>query len=208
MVKLHFCLLLFLPMFALAQTQPEVLSALQKANAYFMAKWPDSAKELVTTIARPSHIWTRSVYYEGLMALYSIHPEKSFYDYAVDWGQKHRWELRNGPTVRNADDQCAGQTYIDLYKIDPQPERIAAVKTCIDNMIAGEKCDDWHWVDAIQMAMPVFTRLGVLYKDTSYFRKMYDLYHYTKTKHGPNGLYNPDEHLWWRDKDFAPPYKE
>jgi len=21
-------------------------------------------------------------------------------------------------------------------------------------------------------------------------------------------LYNPDEHLWWRDKDFAPPYKE
>jgi hypothetical protein len=37
---------------------------------------------------------------------------------------------------------------------------------------------------------------------------MYDLYHFTKTAHGTNGLYNPQEHLWWRDKDFVPPYKE
>jgi hypothetical protein len=58
------------------------------------------------------------------------------------------------------------------------------------------------------MAMPVFTRLGALYKDTVYFQKMYDLYHYTKYTHGVHGLYNPDEHLWWRDKDFVPPYKE
>ncbi len=51
-------------------------------------------------------------------------------------------------------------------------------------------------------------KLGVYYKDTSYFRKMYDLYHFTKTVHGGNGLYSPLEHLWWRDKDFVPPYKE
>ena len=31
---------------------------------------------------------------------------------------------------------------------------------------------------------------------------------YSKTKHGGNGLYNPVDHLWWRDKDFVPPYKE
>ena len=35
--------------------------------------------------------------------------------------------------------------------------------------------------DAGEGAMPVFAKPGVLYKDTSYFRKMYDLYHYTKT---------------------------
>jgi hypothetical protein len=37
---------------------------------------------------------------------------------------------------------------------------------------------------------------------------MYDMYAFTKTKHGGNGLYNASDRLWWRDKDFVPPYKE
>jgi rhamnogalacturonyl hydrolase YesR len=191
-----------------AVTQKAILQSMRSANTYFMNKWPDPGKQIVTNQARPSNIWTRAVYYEGLMALYTLDPKKEYYDYAVDWGVKHHWTPRNGSKTRNADDQCAGQTYIDLYNIDRRPERIDSIKASIDKMKAGEKCDDWHWVDAIQMAMPVFARLGVLYKDTSYFRKMYDLYHYTKTEHGVHGLYNSEEHLWWRDKDFVPPYKE
>lgn len=193
---------------AQAPQQQDILKAMRLANSYFMGKWPDPGTEIVTNIARPSSIWTRAVYYEGLMALYSIDPKKEYTDYAIDWGNKHHWTPRNGTRNRNADDQCAGQTWIDLYNIDPQPQRIDSIKASIDNMVHSDKADDWHWVDAIQMAMPVFTRLGVQYHDTAYFRKMYDLYHYTKTKHGPSGLYNADEHLWWRDKDFAPPYKE
>jgi rhamnogalacturonyl hydrolase YesR len=188
--------------------QKDVLAAMRLANSYFMKKWPDPGKEIVTNVARPSHIWTRGVYYEGLMALYSIDIDKSYYDYAVDWGVKHQWMPRNGITDRNADDQCCGQTWIDLFGIDSVQDRVTNIKACIDNMVKSEKCDDWNWVDAIQMSMPVFTQLGVLYRDSSYFRKMYDLYHYTKTKHGTRGLYNADEHLWWRDKDFVPPYKE
>ncbi|HVS97209.1 MAG TPA: glycoside hydrolase family 88 protein [Puia sp.] len=203
--------LVTLPPTAPAQTpspvprQPDVLNAMRVANAYFMHKWPDPGQQIVTNVARPSHIWTRAVYYEGLMALYSIDPKKEYYDYAVDWGEKHQWMPRNGVTDRNADDQCAGQTWIDLYQFDPQPARVGNIKTCIDNMVHSDRADDWHWVDALQMAMPVFTRLGVLYQDTSYFRKMYDLYHHTKTG---LGLYNTTDHLWWRDKDFVPPYKE
>jgi unsaturated rhamnogalacturonyl hydrolase len=185
-----------------------VLAAMRRANAYFMNKWTDPGQEIITNKTRPSNIWTRGVYYEGLMALYAVDKKKKYYDYAVDWGNKHQWTPRSGVTGRNADDQCCGQTYIDLYKIDPRPERIAGIKACIDNMVSGDKCDDWNWIDAIQMAMPVFARLGVVYGDTAYFRKMYDLYHYTKMYHGGNGLYNAQEHLWWRDKDFVPPYKE
>ena len=192
-----------------APTQKEILHSMRLANAYFSNKWPDPGQQIVTNIARPSNIWTRAVYYEGLMALYSIDPKKEYTDYAIDWGAKHQWTPRNGVKGRNADDQCCGQTFLDLFQINPtHPEWIAPIKTMIDNMLPGEKCDDWNWVDAIQMAMPLFTRLGVLYKDTAYFRKMYDLYHYTKFIHGVHGLYNPDEHLWWRDKDFVPPYKE
>ena len=185
-----------------------ILNSMQLANQYFMDKWPDAGKTIITNKERSSTIWTRSVYYEGLMALNKIAPQSAFYDYAVQWGEKHNWQLVGGVNTRHADNHCAGQTYIDLYLIDKKEERIRDIKASVDLMVQSDKKDDWSWVDALQMAMPVFTRLGVIYKDTNYFRKMYDLYSFSKNQHGGNGLYNKAEHLWWRDKDFVPPYKE
>src|SRR5882762_6738793 len=188
------------PLSLSAQSLPnkkETLQKLRLANQYFMQAWPDAGKEIVTNQARPSNIWTRAVYYEGLMALYSIDKNKAYYDYAVSWGEKHNWGLRGGTTIRNADNQCCGQTYIDLYLLDKKPERIKDIKASIDGMMATQKIDDWTWIDAIQMAIPVFTRLGVEYKDTSYFRRMTDMYLYSKYKQGGNGLYNTTDHLWW-----------
>jgi rhamnogalacturonyl hydrolase YesR len=195
----------------LAQKVPakkDVLAAMQLTNQYFMNKWPDPGKPIVTNRERPSNIWTRAVYYEGLMALYAIDKKKAYYDYAVDWGTKHNWGLRDGIQTRSADNQCCGQTYIDLYLLDKKEERIKDIKASIDLMKTTAKIDDWSWIDALQMAMPVYVRLGKLYNDTSYYNRMYDMYAFTKHKHGDNGLYNGAEHLWWRDKDFDPPYKE
>jgi len=185
----------------------EILKNLQLANDYFVKKWPDTGKSIITNRERPSNIWTRGVYYEGLLALYKIDKQKSYYDYAVSWGENHKWGLRNGIQTRNGDDQCCGQTYIDLYLIDKKEERIKDIKASIDLMLEADKKDDWWWIDALQMAMPVMAQLGGIYKDDRYFEKMYDLYNYTKTVHGVNGLFNPKEGLWWRDKDFVPPYK-
>ena len=70
------------------------------------------------------------------------------------------------------------------------------------------RIDDWNWIDALQMAMPVFAKLGVICQDNSYYKRMYDMYMYTKLKHGTNGLYNRKDGLWWRDSDFDPPYTE
>jgi len=75
-------------------------------------------------------------------------------------------------------------------------------------MLATDKIDDWNWIDAMQMAMPVFARLGTIYNDKRYYDRMNEMYLYTKLKHGTNGLYSTIDHLWWRDKDFVPPYKE
>ena len=110
----------------------EVLTSMQLTNQYFMNKWPDAGKSIITNKERPSNIWTRAVYYEGLMALYTIDPKKEYYDYAVQWGDKHNWGLRDGIETRNADDQACGQTYIDLYLIDKRPERIKDIKASID----------------------------------------------------------------------------
>ena len=172
--KLLVCLL-FIASMTLAQKLPpkkELLKAMTSANAYFMNKWPDVGKPIVgKDRTRPSNIWTRGVYYEGLMALYKLDPQKSYLDYAVSWGEAHKWGLRNGITTRNGDDQCCGQTYIDLYLIDKKEERIRDIKACMDNMVNSDKKDDWSWVDALQMAMPVFAKLGVLYNDNRYYEK-------------------------------------
>src|SRR5690606_14748991 len=141
------------------------------------------------------------------MALCQIDPDKRYYDYAVDWGTQHKWSMRNGVETRNADDQACGQIYLDLYEMDPQPERMAAIKQNIDYIIRSGKVDDWTWIDAIQMAMPVFAKLGVMLNDERYFDYMYKMYTHTKAVEG-GGLYNPEDKLWWRDKDFVPPYKE
>jgi rhamnogalacturonyl hydrolase YesR len=189
-------------------SQKEVLDKMILTNAYFMAKWPDPGQVIVNDKTRPSHIWTRAVYYEGLMSLYNINKDKAYYDYAVAWGESHQWGLNGGIQVRNADNQCCGQTYIDLYLIDKKPERIKDLKACIDLMVASDKIDDWTWIDALQMGMPVFARLGLLYNDNKYYERMYQMYYHSKTVQGGKGLYNPKDHLWWRDKDFVAPYKE
>ena len=111
-------------------------------------------------------------------------------------------------TTRNGDNQACGQTYIDLYLLNKNEERIKNIKASIDSMMATDKIDDWWWVDALQMAMPVFAKLGNVYHDTSYFNRMYNMYAYTRNEQAGNGLYNPADGLWWRDKDFVPPYKE
>lgn len=186
-----------------------VLEKMTIANKYFMDKWHDVGKPIVTDRVRASNIWTRAVYYEGLMELYKIDPRPEYLDYIVKWGEFHKWNLRDGNTfTRNADNQCAGQIYIDLYLIDPKPERIKYIKMSIDSMLNTNKIDDWYWIDALQMAMPVFAKLGKIYNDNRYFKRMYEMYLYTRDSIGGSGLYNKEEHLWWRDKDFLPPYKE
>jgi rhamnogalacturonyl hydrolase YesR len=198
-------------LFASAEPLPPrdaILSKLRVANEHFMTEWPDPAKPIVTNRTRPSNIWTRGVYYEGLMALYSIDRDARYRDYAVRWGDAHQWGLRNGIRTRNADDQCCGQTYLELYQLDPQPQRLRDIQADIDYVVAGDRLDDWSWIDAIQMAMPVYARLSVVRHDPKYAEKAYAIYQYTKTKHGGSGLYNPADHLWWRDKDFVPPYRE
>lgn len=195
---------------SIAQKTPskkQVLKTLVLTNAYFMNKWPDAGKSIITNRERPSNIWTRAVYYEGLMSLYQLKADKAYYDYAVQWGEKHNWGLRDGIVTRNADNQACGQTYIDLYNIDQKPERIKDIKASIDLMMQSGKVDDWTWIDALQMGMPVFAKLGVLYNEPAYYEYMYKMYMHSKNVEG-GGLYNAKDGLWWRDKDFVPPYKE
>lgn len=194
-----------------AQTLPEknqTLKAMIKVNDYFMGKYADYTAPSNVGRVRPSNIWTRGVYYEGLMALYAIYPREDYYKYTLDWSEFHQWSYRNGPTTRNADDYCAGQAYIDMYRLCPTPAWIRKVKANLDMLVNTPQNGDWSWVDAIQMGMPVFAKLGATLNEPKYYDKMWDMYEHTRNRTGGNGLYNPADGLWWRDADFTPPYTE
>lgn len=230
--------------------QQEVLDAMERANDYFMKKYPDPGKPTFVKKERPSNLWTRSVYFEGLMALAEVERLKGstkhelYKKYIYDWGEAHKWQPRNGVMTRDADDYCCCQTYLDIYqyvrsastsaaerkredKIRDSELLIAPTKECLDHIISAHNTpwmaggqekstgsvSDWTWIDAIQMGLPVFSKLARLRhlegdKDASrYTEQGWKMYETTRNTIG-GGLFNVTEGLWWRDKDFVPPYQE
>ncbi|MDE5637513.1 MAG: glycoside hydrolase family 88 protein [Alistipes sp.] len=155
-----------------------------------------------------SNLWTRAVYYEGLMALYAIYPENRYYDYAFRWAEYHKWGMRrDDTTTRNADNYCAAQTYIDLYRLTPRPEMLTKTVACMNMLVNTPQVDDWTWIDAIQMGMPVLVKLAAVRNDERYAEKAWRMYEWTRNTLA-GGLYNERDGLWWRDGSFVPPYKE
>lgn len=228
----------------------DVLDAMERANDYFMNKYPDPGKPTFVKKERPSNLWTRGVYFEGLMALAEVErlmgsaKHEQYKKYIYDWGEAHKWLPRNGVTTRDADDYCCCQTYLDIYqyvrststsaverkredKIRGSELLITPTKVCVNNLIeAGSipwvvgdqeksagSVGDWTWIDAIQMGLPVFSKLARLChfegdKEASrYTEQGWKMYETTRNTIG-GGLFNASDGLWWRDKDFVPPYKE
>lgn len=189
--------------------QKEVLETLTKVNGYFMKKYADYRLPSFYKKMRPSNIWTRTVYYEGLLSLYSIYPLDEYYDYTYGWADFHEWGFHRGTTTRHADNYSPGQIYLDLYRLCPNDaEKIRKTRANINMLVNTPQVNEWWWIDAIQMGAPIFAKLGRLTGEQKYFDKMWAMYAYTRNEHGGNGMFNPKDGLWWRDQDFDPPYKE
>ena len=208
---LSFLLALFSCSMLHAQAVPadEVLDKAVSVNDWFMRHWPDPAKDTyVRNKVRPSSLWTRAVYYEGLMALHAVSPQSRYFDYTLRWCQAHRWTPRNGVTTHDADDYCCAQTYIDMWRLGAEGATLQYVRECMDNTLArGKESDaDWWWIDAIQMGMPVLQKLARETGDKRYAEKAWTMYEHSRNRQD-GGLRNPQDGLWWRDRDFNPPYR-
>ena len=206
-------MLLAIPMQG-AETLPprhEILKTLIKVNDHYLDKHPDpllSIPYYSRERVYEANIWTRAVYFEGLMALYSIYPANRYYDYAYRWGEGFKWGMRRDrTTTRNADNYCCGQTYADLYRLTPEPKMLTKTKACMNMLVNTPQVGDWTWIDAIQMGMPLLAKMSAITGDQRYNDKAWEMYNWTRNTLA-GGLFNEKEGLWWRDKDFVPPYKE
>ena len=209
-----------------ATAQNNVLESAQKTNNYFMMKYSDPTLPTNVKKVRPSSLWTRAVYYEGLMALNAIDPQQRYIDYAMTWADFHKWTPRNGVNTLDADDQCCGQTYVELaaMKGGDQKALLANVIANLDHQMITPNSKKqtstpkaktninslygwWTWIDAIQMAMPLYMQIANVTGEQKYRDHAMQMYRWTRNECG-GGLFNTKDGLWWRDADYVPPYKE
>ena len=197
-------------------TAEDVLNVTRKANDYFMAKYADPTVPTNWKRIRPSSLWTRAVYYEGLMALYEIDPQQRYIDYTDKWANFHQWTPRNGVNTCDADDQCCGQTYLIRYQQVGGEEKIKVMRENLDHQMVtlnDKKVDTptlygwWTWIDAIQMAMPIYMQMYKITGEAKYRDHGMAMYRWSRNECG-GGLFNEKDGLWWRDANYRPPYKE
>lgn len=198
-------------------TADEVMQVTRLANDYFMSKYSDPTVPTNVKRVRPSSLWTRAVYYEGLMALYDIDPQQRYLDYTDKWASFHKWTPRNGITTNDADDQCCEQTYLMRFEKVGDSTMIRPTIANLQHQMKtpntkkpeaeGALCGWWTWIDAILMAMPVYMHMYKLTGDVRYRDHGMNMYVWSRDTLA-GGLLNKKSGLWWRDKDYVPPYKE
>lgn len=196
-----------LPAMAQTDRQTEVLEAARRANDYFMAKYANPTKPTNVKKIRPSSLWTRAVYYEGLMALHTIDPREEYLEYTDRWAGFHKWTPRDGTATRDADNQCCSQTYLERFMMTGDSAMMRPTRENLKGQMAETKLGYWTWIDAIQMAMPVYAMMYKITGEKAYLDHAMDMYRWSRNECG-GGLYNEADGLWWRDADYVPPYKE
>ncbi len=167
---------------------------MRKANDYWIKTYRSAG----------ANKWNVAVYLHGDMAAYEDIHDPAYRAYALAWAKQNGFALSNdsatAPT-RNADDQVSGQVYLDLYRDHPQRSDLTATVRSVQAMTDSSATNDWWWVDALYMGMPVFARLAQVENRPSYVDKMYALYHSTRDIRDENGLYDKTAHLWSRDQN-------
>lgn len=143
--------------------------------------------------------WTWSALYAGFMAASNATGDSKYNEAMLEVGKKFNWKLRSH--LPNADDQSIGQTYTELYMQKRDPEMIAGTRAELDDLIAHENDPapriPWWWCDALFMAPPVWARMNAITHDGKYLD--YLDHEWWKTS---SLLYDPQEHLYFRDATY------
>src|SRR5215212_8017481 len=81
--------------------------------------------------------WIRGAFYTGVMAAHRATGDAKYLDAATTWSEAAHYT----PTTRKkrADDQCCGQTYLELYLLKHDPQMLAPIKESIDKMLGEGK---------------------------------------------------------------------
>ena len=143
--------------------------------------------------------WTYAALYDGLLAASKATGDNRYYDRVLEVAKENQWKL--GSRFGHADDEAIGLTYLTLFAEDPgSKERLTLTQEGLDRVLArpdDPKENLWWWCDALYMAPPVLAQLAIATGDQEYLSFMDHEWWLTSS-----ALYDPNEHLYFRDNRF------
>jgi rhamnogalacturonyl hydrolase YesR len=165
-----------------------ITAAIRKVADWQLARVKDNA----------SQDWTFATLCLGLLEASNTLHDPRYADHVREVAEHYHWTL--GPRKTHADDQAIGQSYLWLYSRNLDPQHIAPTRQQFDELM-GEPDDPqkpvWWWCDALFMAPPVWTHLASVTHDGKYLDYMDREWRITA-----NLLWDPAEHLFFRDKSY------
>ena len=158
-------------------------------------KWQVANPVAINT--QNNNLWARAAFYAGVIDAYRATDDEAYLRQALTWAEGRSWKLGERP--RHADDQSPGQTFLELYRVEKDANRIANTKTTLDTMINSPQRgrEDWWWCDALFMAPPVLARLYFVTRDEKYLDFMNKMWWDTT-----DFLFDRTENLYYRDKNY------
>jgi rhamnogalacturonyl hydrolase YesR len=142
--------------------------------------------------------WTYAALYDGMLAASRATGDPRYRDRVRRVAEENHWQL--GLRYAHADDEAVGLAYLSLYAGDHNRDHLAPTRDTIDRLLArpdDPKTNLWWWCDALYMAPPVLAQLSVATGDARYLDFMDHEWSLTTA-----ALYDPREHLYFRDNRF------
>lgn len=185
-----------------AQTAPgtpgDILATMQR-----VADWQLANPETNRPVG-----WVAAAGDAGFMALAGISGDPKYRDAMLAVAASNHWEP--GGRKYDADDQCIGQTYAELYFLYRDPKMIAPMRRRFDAILdqpsttesldfsQGPRARElWSWCDSLFMAPPAWLRLYAATDDPRYLD-----FAVTNWWRTADYLYDKDEHLFFRDSTY------
>lgn len=142
--------------------------------------------------------WTYAALYDGFLAASKATGDQRYHNRVLQVSEQNHWSL--GPRFGHADDEAISLTYLAFYTEKLDQQMISPTRDGMNRVLA--RPDDpqnllWWWCDALYMAAPVLAQLSVATGDAHYVDLMDHEWSLTTA-----ALYDPAEHLYYRDKRF------
>jgi len=169
-------------------TSAEIREAMRKVADWQTARIADT----------PSQDWTFATLYAGMLAASHTLGDTRYHDVVLSVAEHYQWRL--GPRQTHADDQAIGQAYLELFRENPDPARIAPLREQFDAVMLlpdSPAKPVWWWCDALFMAPPVWAGLASATKDSKYLAFMDHQWHITSDL-----LWDPKEKFFSRDAAY------
>jgi rhamnogalacturonyl hydrolase YesR len=154
-------------------------------------------------------VWTWAVLDMGFMAASREMNDPRYRDAMEKMAEKYHWEMGVEDRVNRGwpdnDDQAIAQTYLELYFLDPKPEKIEPTRKALEGLFntpqpmppSDQFQQLWWWCDSLFMGPPMWARMTAATHDPKYLA--YADQHWWEVY---DKMYDEHYHLFYRDKIY------